>query len=58
MEKIETSLVLERETKNTYRYEEKPGKAPVLKTLYIQKWAVGDKPPKEIRVTVEESRGG
>ena len=57
MEKIETFLVLEKETKNTYRYQEKPGKVPALRTLYVQKWAIGSNPPKEIKVTVEEIRG-
>ncbi|HPA16139.1 MAG TPA: hypothetical protein PLU30_00230 [Verrucomicrobiae bacterium] len=33
-----------RETKNTVRFEEDapPGKPPVIGTIYIQKWFIGD----------------
>ncbi|HPA19660.1 MAG TPA: hypothetical protein PLU30_18070 [Verrucomicrobiae bacterium] len=33
-----------RETKNTVRFEEQtePGKPPVIGTIYIQKWFIGD----------------
>jgi hypothetical protein len=40
--KLEATFTLERETKNTYRYQEElsgSGKPPVIGTLYIQKWA-------------------
>jgi hypothetical protein len=42
--KLEATFTLERETKNTYRYQEEPsgsGKPPIIGTLYIQKWALG-----------------
>ena len=45
-EKNTTSLSFKRlrETKNTVRFEEQtePGKPPVVGTIYIQKWFIGD----------------
>ena len=34
----------EKATKNTVRFteDERPGQAPVIGTLYVQKWAAGD----------------
>jgi hypothetical protein len=44
----------EKETKNTIRYkEEAEGKPPIISTLYIQKWFLGDSPPETIKVTIE-----
>jgi len=50
------TLVLEKETKGTYRYAEKIdiGENPVIRTLYVAKPAaelLGN--PKQIRVTIE-----
>ena len=58
--KLEAAMTLERETKNTYRYQEElKGSPPIVGTLYIQKWAVGSPPPQRIHVTVEtEGEGG
>ena len=56
MERIEVILVLGKETKGTYVYEEElgeGGKPPVVKTQYIQKWAVGSNPPQKIKLTIE-----
>ena len=56
MEKIEVILVMAKETKGTYVYEEElgaGGKPPVLKTQYIQKWVLGSDPPDSIKVTIE-----
>ncbi len=56
MEKVEVILVLGKETKGTYGYEEElgeGGKPPVVKTQYIQKWAVGSNPPQKIKLTIE-----
>jgi len=55
MQKIEVILALGKETKGTYVYEEEPaeGKPPVLKTQYLQKWALGSNPPAKIKVTIE-----
>ena len=48
------TMRLEKETKNTYRYEEETaGQPPVIKTLYIQKWKFEGKVPERIKVTVE-----
>jgi hypothetical protein len=56
--KLEATFTLERETKNTYRYQEEPsGKPPVIGTLYIQKWAVGSPPPRRLRIIVETEGG-
>jgi len=55
MKKIEVKLEIEKETKNTFRYEEvTEGRPPVVKTIYIQKWALGKNPPKRIKITIEE----
>ncbi len=54
MEKRELTFTLERETKNTIRYqEETSGQPPAIGTLYIQKWAVGTPVPQTLTVTVE-----
>jgi len=56
MEKIEIVMTLGKETKGTFVYEEElgeGGKPPVLRTQYIQKWALGSSPPKKIKVTIE-----
>lgn len=54
MEEREVVLLLKKETKNTYRYEEEDqaGVPPVLRTLYIQKWVFGKNPPRKIKVKV------
>jgi hypothetical protein len=53
-----TTFELEKETKNTVRYNETPdeGVAPVVNTLYIQKHALGKTAPQNIKVTVEETK--
>ena len=48
----------EKETKRTLRFSEKVegGKPPILGTVYIQKWFLGEefsKKPGSIRITVE-----
>lgn len=52
MNKIRIKMKRQKETKNTFRYEEieTKGQPPVLNTLYIQKWV---NPPNEIVVTIE-----
>jgi hypothetical protein len=44
-----------RETKNTVRFEEQtePGKPPVIGTIYIQKWFIGDADAMTVAVTPE-----
>ena len=59
MEKLVLTFKMEKETKNTIRYQEEVGKVGysdkdiAIGTLYIQKQALGETPPKQITVTVE-----
>lgn len=56
MEPQTLKFTLERETKNTVRYqEETEGKPPAIGTVYLQKWALGENPPRNITVTVAEA---
>ena len=49
------SFAMERETKNTIRYqEESNGNPPAIGTLYLQKWLLGETPPVKLQVTVSE----
>jgi hypothetical protein len=58
MEKQTLTFTLERETKNTIRYqEEADGKPPAIGTLYVQKWLLGKEPPKRLTVTLGEAEG-
>jgi len=43
----------EKETKNSIRYKEVPaeGKAPIVGSLYVQKWFAGD--AKTLQITIE-----
>jgi len=52
---IKASFELEKQTKNTIRYNEKPesGKPPAIGTIYIQKWALPEPAPQSITVAVE-----
>lgn len=58
MENIMTKKVVkfeyEKETKNSVRYKEVPdeGTAPIVGSLYVQKWFAGDS--KIIEVTIEK----
>jgi hypothetical protein len=55
MEKQTLIFTLERETKNTIRYQEDAdGKPPAIGTLYVQKWLLGKEPPKTLTITLEE----
>lgn len=50
---ITIDMAFEKSTKNTHVYSAKPlGSPPPVKTLYIEKWALGTEPPREIIVTV------
>ena len=50
------SFTMERETKNTIRYqEESNGNPPAIGTLYLQKWLLGETPPVKLQVTVSEA---
>jgi hypothetical protein len=56
---METQIItftLERETKNTFRYQEDAdGKPPAIGTLYVQTWLLGKEPPKQLTVTIGET---
>ena len=50
------SFTMERETKNTIRYqEESNGNPPAIGTLYQQKWLLGETTPVKLQVTVSEA---
>tara|TARA_R110000772_G_scaffold25894_6_gene67216 strand:+ start:4096 stop:4269 length:174 start_codon:yes stop_codon:yes gene_type:complete len=54
MSSVTLNFTLEKETKNSVRYKEVPeeGKAPVLGSIYVQKWYAGSS--KNIQITVEK----
>jgi len=60
METVTIRFELERETKNTIRYTEAPdadaGQPPRVGTLYVQKWALGQLPPRRLVVTLAEDK--
>ena len=45
---------IEKETKNSVRYKEVPedGKAPIVGSLYVQKWFAGD--TKNLEITIDK----
>ena len=48
------AFTVERETKNTIRYQEETnGKPPAIGTLYVQKWLLGNPAPQTLTVTIE-----
>lgn len=50
---VDAIFVLEKETKNTYRFAEvAEGKSPIMVTAYIQKWLFKTV-PKKVKITVE-----
>ncbi len=56
MDQQKISFTMERETKNTIRYqEESNGNPPAIGTLYLQKWLFGETPPVKLQVTVSEA---
>ena len=48
------TFVYEKETKNSVRYKEEPeaGKAPIVGSLYVQKWFAGDS--KTLTLSIEK----
>lgn len=55
MEVQTINFTIERETKNTVRYqEEADGKPQAIGTIYVQKWFLGQNPPRKIAVTITE----
>jgi hypothetical protein len=56
MNKQTLIFTLERETKNTIRYQEDAdGKPPAIGTLYVQKWLLGNAPPRKLTITIDEA---
>ena len=56
MQEQTLTFTLERETKNTIRYQEDAdGKPPAIGTLYIQKWVLGKEPPEKLTITIGET---
>jgi hypothetical protein len=57
MEAQTLSFTIERETKNTVRYQEQTaGKPPAIGTLYVQKWLLGENPPQALSVTIQAAQ--
>ena len=54
MSKVIIQFEIEKETKNSVRYKENPeeGTAPIVGTLYVQKWFAGNS--KTIEITIEK----
>lgn len=54
MSSIKVQFEFEKETKNSVRYKEVPeeGQAPVVGTLYVQKWFAGK--TKSVAITIEK----
>lgn len=54
METKSLTFIFEKETKNSVRYKEEPepGNAPIVGTLYVQKWFAGDS--KKLVVSIEK----
>ncbi len=54
MSKKVVAFEYEKETKNSVRYKEVPeeGTAPIVGTLYVQKWFAGDS--KTIEITIDK----
>ena len=64
MEKLELRFTYEKETRNTIRYQEELGEVAhssrdiAVGSLYVQKEALGELPPRRLKVTIEEDTGG
>lgn len=54
MSKTTVKFCIEKETKNSVRYKEQPedGKAPIMGSIYVQKWFAGN--AKNIEITIEK----
>ena len=54
MSKVVVQFELEKEVKNSIRYKEVPeaGKAPVVGSIYVQKWYAGNS--KKLTMTLEK----
>jgi len=54
MPSVTVNFEYEKETKNSVRYKEVPavGTAPIVGTLYVQKWYAGDS--KQLSITIDK----
>jgi len=54
MSAVTVKLEFEKETKNSVRYKEilEEGKAPIVGTLYVQKWFAGNS--KKLEISIEK----
>jgi len=54
MSQTTVKFTLEKETKNSVRYKEVPedGKAPIMGTVYVQKWFAGD--TQTLQITIDK----
>jgi hypothetical protein len=54
MSQATVKFSIEKETKNSVRYKEQPeeGKAPIMGTLYVQKWFAGN--TKNLEITIDK----
>ena len=58
MDKQTIVMVREKDTKNTVRYAADPTAGPAaVRTVYIERWALGDPVPDRVRVIVESVKG-
>jgi hypothetical protein len=59
MSKKAVKFEFEKETKNSIRYKEVPdeGSAPVVGSLYVQKWFAGDSKSLEITISKNDQPG-
>jgi hypothetical protein len=56
MSQTTVKFSIEKETKNSVRYKEEPeeGKAPILGSIYVQKWFAGDAKTLEITINKKD----
>ena len=54
MSQTTVKFTYEKETRNSVRYKEEPeeGKAPIMGTLYVQKWFAGN--TKNLEITIDK----
>ena len=54
MSKVTVAFEFEKETKNSVRYKEVPeaGKAPIVGSLYVQKWFAGES--KNLTISIDK----
>lgn len=58
VKKHEMIMTKDKETRNTMRYVSDPTQGPpAMRTVYIERWALGDPVPERVKVTVESADG-